>query len=227
MTGRNNPNRAFTLIELLVVVAIIALLISILLPSLARAREQAKQVVCASHLNALGKAMVYYADDNGGLMPNFSWKLGAGANGGDGGSWHWTGALAKYIKVKRSRVGAKDGLYVCPSDDEVQYRYITSPLDPTTGIPRIMPGTESDAREKARVDTGGGRGGGGGGRGGGGAGGSSGGLTALIEPVSYQGACDSLELKMFGGRRMEAPRHLTAVKRPLLLRGPDRGPGRL
>ena len=55
---------AFTLIELLVVVAIIALLISILLPSLQKAREQAKTAVCLSHLNQIGIAIQTYAADN-------------------------------------------------------------------------------------------------------------------------------------------------------------------
>lgn len=53
---------AFTLIELLVVVAIIALLISILLPSLKRAKEQAKMVACLANLKALGASSFTYSE---------------------------------------------------------------------------------------------------------------------------------------------------------------------
>jgi prepilin-type N-terminal cleavage/methylation domain-containing protein len=64
--------RAFTLIEILVVVAIIALLIAILLPSLARARVQAKSVQCLSNLKQQGYAALMYAHDNKGVLPG-SW----------------------------------------------------------------------------------------------------------------------------------------------------------
>jgi len=57
------PIRAFTLIELLVVVAIIALLISILLPSLNKARRQARMTLCASRISQLCKSMILYAED--------------------------------------------------------------------------------------------------------------------------------------------------------------------
>jgi len=55
--------KGFTLIELLVVVAIIALLISILLPSLSKARAQARTVLCLSRVGQLCKAVLMYAED--------------------------------------------------------------------------------------------------------------------------------------------------------------------
>ncbi len=57
---------AFTLIELLVVVSIIALLISILLPSLKGAREQARQVKCLAHIRGMGQSGFNFAQDHGG-----------------------------------------------------------------------------------------------------------------------------------------------------------------
>ena len=61
--------RGFTLVELLVVIGIIALLISILLPSLNRARETANRVKCGSNMRQVGQAMLLYANENHGRFP--------------------------------------------------------------------------------------------------------------------------------------------------------------
>ena len=72
MVSRNTKPllpRAFTLIELLVVVAIIALLISILLPSLNRAKRQARQVVCSTDLKSQYGAAMFYAEEYDDRIP--------------------------------------------------------------------------------------------------------------------------------------------------------------
>lgn len=62
-------SRGFTLIELLVVVAIIGLLVSMLIPTLSKAREITKQTVCGSNLNGIGKALALYQSEAKELYP--------------------------------------------------------------------------------------------------------------------------------------------------------------
>lgn len=59
----------FTLIELLVVVAIIAVLVAVLMPSLSRAREQARVAACGSNARQIALGMLIYTDEQGGVLP--------------------------------------------------------------------------------------------------------------------------------------------------------------
>jgi prepilin-type N-terminal cleavage/methylation domain-containing protein len=114
--------RAFTLIEVLVVVAIIALLISILIPSLDRARKVARMVVCQSNLRTLMTAFLTYSSETKGYLPGCSedpdadW-LGLGnrnkINPSQAGRNPEDGTIFKYMGKQRFA-------YRCPDDD--QYR---------------------------------------------------------------------------------------------------------
>jgi prepilin-type processing-associated H-X9-DG protein/prepilin-type N-terminal cleavage/methylation domain-containing protein len=66
---RRCQTAAFTLVEVLVVISIIGLLLAILIPSMARAREKARSVICRSNLTEWGRMMMMYTDENSGYLP--------------------------------------------------------------------------------------------------------------------------------------------------------------
>ncbi len=71
-----STKRGFTLIELLVVIAIIAVLIGILLPALASARNSAKTLLCQTNMRSLGQGSKLYSDDYRDVIPAYHWKPG-------------------------------------------------------------------------------------------------------------------------------------------------------
>lgn len=91
--------KSFTLIELLVVVAIIAVLISILLPALSQARKNAKALVCSSRERSIGQAIHAYANDNQDYFPMAT--AGMTANNYQYPTWiHRLNTPIKYLGVQ-------------------------------------------------------------------------------------------------------------------------------
>jgi len=101
--------RAFTLIELLVVIAIIGLLVSILLPSLSKAREMAKSAVCSSNLRSLAQGWHLYADEfrDTSVPVRYSGAPGGTANPAN---WYQIGNGKKYRPRWIATMGKHVGL---------------------------------------------------------------------------------------------------------------------
>jgi len=120
--------KGFTLVELLVVIGIIAILISILLPSLNKARAAAQRAACLSNLRSIGQAFAIYAAENkqqitlGTTGGDYRGAYNVAAIGGGGDvRWPSWGPLYKARMLKEPRY-----LY-CPSDTSPYHQFATGP----------------------------------------------------------------------------------------------------
>lgn len=111
VTGTRKMPAGFTLVELLVVIGIIALLISILLPSLNKAREQAQMVSCLSNERQIIMAMIQYTMDYKGQLPMYGHYY---ATNSEDPQMYWWITLAPYISSEGKYAGSN--FMRCPSD---------------------------------------------------------------------------------------------------------------
>lgn len=116
-----SSRRGFTLVELLVVIGIIALLISILLPSLSRAKEQANRVKCLNNLKQISGAFMMYLNANQGRFPHRTASVGAGPQQWDWIYWQKKPAPGRDINESNvlSHMGSPipEEVLRCPSDN--------------------------------------------------------------------------------------------------------------
>ena len=133
---RRRSRRGFTLVELLVVIGIIALLISILLPSLNRARAAANNVKCQSNLRSIGQGLaLYLTQQSNGTMP---WGFKNNASN----------PAANWFTELRPFIGAGGEAVFTATDDELNQETVFVDTDTQPGginhysaHPRLMPGS--------------------------------------------------------------------------------------
>ena len=137
------PRRAFTLVELLVVIGIIAVLISILLPTLSKAREQAHRAQCLSNQKQIVTAIIMYAGENKGTLPgpvlpevldpyvsnaispattSLMYLWGDNTKGYNTSEGYYQSRMLSNVDLLQKYVGGVDtrNVWFCPSSDSIR-----------------------------------------------------------------------------------------------------------
>jgi len=135
----------FTLIELLVVIAIIAILASILLPALAKAKESGRRAACKSNMHQQGIAFQIYTQDNNNYLPDLRYPPYTTTPPTALGRWAWDIPISLIDEIIRNG-GSRDTFY-CPSNPDFNCTN-TWDFDPTfhiTGYVWLLPGAGMNA----------------------------------------------------------------------------------
>jgi prepilin-type N-terminal cleavage/methylation domain-containing protein/prepilin-type processing-associated H-X9-DG protein len=117
MEKQKKNKKGFTLIELLVVIAIIAILAAMLLPALAKARDDARKVVGLNNLKQIGLAMLIYSQDFQGILPTAE----------NGGVWWLPYAVGNYLSLPYQMVNGVPQANFSGSEQQMAKTVLYSP----------------------------------------------------------------------------------------------------